>query len=93
MMYLSKLLRAVDPEPVQRALEEETDGSAYEALERWRERILDEGDTAIEEFLLVHRSGDRQRIRQLARSAASQDDKCLKAKKQLFQILRKAADI
>jgi len=93
LAYLSKLLRAADTEPIRDALEAEVDGSAFDALERWRTRILTDGADAIEAFLDEHPSGDRQRLRQLARNATRTDDKGTRARRQLFQLLREAAGI
>jgi len=93
MMYISKLLRAVEPEPIRAALDAESEGVAFAALERWRDRILAEGDAAISTFLEEHPEGDRQQIRQQARVAAKAGDKGVKARKQLFQLLREAAGI
>ena len=37
--------------------------------ERWRERLLDEGDAALSEFVQAYPTADRQRLRQLVRTA------------------------
>lgn len=38
-------------------------------LERWRERMLEQGDTAVEGFLADHPEADRQQLRNLVRTA------------------------
>ncbi len=93
MMYVAKLLRALEPEPIREALDGVADGAPFEELERWRDRILAQGDGAISVFLEKHPAGDRQRLRQLARAAAQTGNKATKAKKQLFQSLREAAGL
>jgi ribosome-associated protein len=93
MLYLAKLLRAVDPDPLREALADETAGTAFEELERWRTRILEEGDDGLTAFMHEYPDTDRQRIRQLARTARKPGDKGSKSKKLLFQILRDAAGL
>jgi len=93
MMYLAKLLRAVDPEPLREALEDESAGTAFDELERWRTRILEEGDDALAAFIHEYPATDRQRVRQLARTARKPGEKGVKSKKLLFQVLRDAAGL
>lgn len=59
-------------------------------LERWRDRILAEGDPAIQDFVEAHTGADRSRIRTLARQATGEDAAAQKAHKALFQALRAA---
>jgi ribosome-associated protein len=40
-------------------------------LERWRERLIDEGDEALGEYLTAHPAADRQALRSLIRAAAA----------------------
>jgi ribosome-associated protein len=40
-------------------------------LERWRERLIDEGDEALSEYLTAHPAADRQALRSLIRSATA----------------------
>jgi len=42
----------------------------FQENERWRERLINEGDTALAEFLERHPEADRQHLRRLARDAA-----------------------
>lgn len=59
-------------------------------LERWRDRILAEGDPAIQAFVEAHEGADRPRIRTLARQATGEDEAATRAHKALFQVLRAA---
>ena len=43
---------------------------AARRLQRWRERLLSEGDAAVEAFIEAHPSVDRQRLRSLVRAAS-----------------------
>lgn len=42
--------------------------AAMHRIEQWRERLLNDGDAALAEFLTEYPSADRQRLRQLARN-------------------------
>jgi ribosome-associated protein len=96
--FLAKLLRKLDEtelEPIQNALEHDRalayqDAAALHKLEAWRLRLIDEGDTALEELLALHPSADRQRLRQLARNARAERDaeKPLHSYRELFRELR-----
>ena len=97
LLYLAGLLRHEEPEDLQ-ALREaiESDGGnsprelALQMAERWRARILERGDEAIEELLLEHPEGDRQRLRQIARAArkATVLGKKKRAARELFVAIR-----
>lgn len=44
----------------------------FQENERWRERLINEGDTALAEFLERHPEADRQHLRRLVRDAAAE---------------------
>ena len=73
MQYIGKLMRGVDPEPLQRALDE-AGGSSRAAValmhraEVWRERLLAE-DEALTELVAAHPALDVQQLRSLVRAA------------------------
>ena len=58
--------------------------------ERWRERLLEEGDAALAELLAEHPQADRQKLRQLARNAADERSRNRppKAFRELFREVR-----
>lgn len=58
--------------------------------ERWRERLLDEGDAALAELLADHPQADRQQLRQLARNALEERkrNKPPRAYRELFREIR-----
>lgn len=73
--YIGKLMRGIDPEPI-RALLEQLRGAdrvskaRFQECERWRDRLIAEGDTALAEFLERRPTADRQHLRRLVREAA-----------------------
>ena len=90
-LRVTTLLMDVDREALDAALDGH--GEAQEhlwALERWRTRILDEGDEAVAAFADRHPGADRQRLRQLARQASGEGDGPARARKRLFAALRQA---
>jgi len=78
--FLAKQMRRQD-EAILDAIRDalDTDGEAarqdtarLHRLERWRERLLDEGDAALGEFVSLHPNADRQHLRQLIRQAQTE---------------------
>lgn len=74
LQYIGKIMRNIDVEPVQAALEKvqnkSREGKAqFHQIERWRDRLIAEGDTALEQFIEQYPDADRQHIRQLMRKA------------------------
>ena len=96
--FLAKQLRKLDDteiEPIRNELEHDKVQAHHEAaalhrVETWRNRLIDEGDAALDELLALHPSADRQRLRQLARNARAERDgeKPLHAFRELFRELR-----
>ena len=71
--FLGKLLRARDPEPIRAALadiELEAGQSVqrHHRAERWRDRVLEDGNDAIDALLEETTAADRQKLRQLWRN-------------------------
>lgn len=62
----------------------------FHELERWRDRLVGEGDKALEELIGLHRDLDRQRLRQLVRDAGREREtgKPAGAGRKLFRYLR-----
>ncbi len=92
---LGKLLRDENLEAIhaqferidQRHLDEQR---RFHALERWRERLIEEGDAALEELLTQAPDLDRQVLRQLQRAAQKEarQGKPPTAARKLFRYLR-----
>jgi ribosome-associated protein len=70
------------------------DAAELHRIERWRDRLLDEGDAAIDALLAEHAANglDRQQLRNLARQATAERaaGKPPAAARQLFKLLREA---
>ena len=99
MQLLGKLMRNVDPEPLQQAMDElhqrrQGDARAFQELESWRDRLLAEGDAAVEPLLEQWPAADRQQLRQLVRQhrKESESGKPPAARRKLFRYLRELAE-
>jgi ribosome-associated protein len=95
LQYIGKLMRDVDPEPIQHyfeqlRLEARNQARKHHALENWRDRMLQEGDSAVEEFLESNPGADRQHLRQLVRQAKKEQTtgKPPKSSRALFRYIR-----
>jgi ribosome-associated protein len=71
---------------------ERADTAHHHQLERWRERLIAEGDAALSEFLDEHPDTDRQQLRTLVRAAKRDTERGRpEAPRKLFRFLREAA--
>jgi ribosome-associated protein len=62
-------------------------------LERWRERLISEGDAALGDYLDAHPDTDRQQLRTLVRAARHDAERGRpEAPRKLFRFLREAMD-
>jgi ribosome-associated protein len=80
LQYIGRLMREVDAGPIQAAVDALQQSShaavaRQHRLERWRERLLDEGDAALEPLLEEYPEADRQHLRQLVRNARRERDR------------------
>lgn len=94
MQYIGKLMRDVDPAPIQAKLAEWNGTSRQHIawlhqVERWRDRLLAEPD-ALTQLLETYPSGDVQHLRALIRSAIKEKElnKPPKNFREIFQVLR-----
>ncbi|PKF78695.1 hypothetical protein CW749_16635 [Vibrio sp. vnigr-6D03] len=95
LQYIGKLMRTEDPEPIQAALDKVRNKHSQATaelhkLEQLRDRVIEEGDSAIAEVLERFPSADRQRLRQLSRQAKreKQNNKPPKSSREIFQTLK-----
>lgn len=93
--YIGKLMRNVDAAPIQAALDAikehgHTSAARFRELERWRDRLLAEGDAAISAFVETYPHADRARLRTLARNAHTEQtrNEAPKSARMLFRYLR-----
>jgi ribosome-associated protein len=99
LQYIGKLMRGIDAEPVRSALaalegRDRTETAQLHRLERWRERLIAEGDGALAELLDEYPAADRQRLRQLTAKARKERDagQSPAAARALFRALRELFD-
>jgi ribosome-associated protein len=93
--YIGRLMREVDTEAIERAVASTHERRLAEArdfhhIESWRDRILADGESAVDEFLMRHPNADRQRLRALLRQArrARVEADSRRARRTLFRYLR-----
>ncbi len=76
--YIGGLLSKLDDvQPIRDLLErlkgaDKVSKARFQDNERWRARLIQEGDTALAEFLERHPEADRQHLRRLVRDAAQE---------------------
>jgi ribosome-associated protein len=97
--YIGKIMRSIDAEAISKKMEElrhrhELNSGHFKKLEHWRDRILAEGNKAIDELMEEYPQGDRQQLRQLHRNSVKEQaaGKPPAAARQLFRYLRQLAE-
>jgi len=102
LQYIGKLMRQVDPGPLQDAVDDFRLGGARQSLalhtaERWREQLLAD-DEALTRWLAEHPGTDAQQLRSLVRAARKDAKPDLatgavrhgRAYRELFQLVKQA---
>jgi len=74
--YIGKLMRDVDPAPIEAALGAQSrhaalDAGKHKRVETWRARLLTEGPAALDELLRLHPDADRKSLQALIQKATS----------------------
>jgi ribosome-associated protein len=96
LQYIGKLLRHVDADPIREQLDilhqrSQAATARFHLLERWRDRLIQADDAAIDEILATFPHADRQQLRQLARNArkeTQQQPPAQRSARALFRYLR-----
>ena len=98
LAFLAKQMRREEDETldaIRNALDANSETSRREVaimhrMERWRERLLAEGDVALAELLDEHSEADRQELRTLVRNALAEKakNKPPRAYREIYQVLR-----
>jgi len=95
LQFIGKLMRSEDSEAIQEAVDlfdasSQRYAKVLHELEAWRTRLIEEGNTAITEFVEAFPAVDVQHLRQLVRNAQKDQShgKNTGAAKKLFQYLR-----
>ncbi|MCZ6537904.1 MAG: DUF615 domain-containing protein [Gammaproteobacteria bacterium] len=92
--YIGKLMRRIDAQPIREALaaiaqEGLAEKHTHKLSENWRDRLLSEGDPALESFLEKYPGSDRQQLRQIIRKhqKASSEIGLTTERKKLYRFL------
>lgn len=95
LQFIGKLMRLRDVAPIEQALNNlknahQQQTSIFHEIEETRDKLLTEGDDALQAFIEEHPLADRQKLRQLIRLAEKQraEQKPPVAARQLFVYLR-----
>jgi ribosome-associated protein len=96
-MYIGKLMRKIDVEPIRERLESQQAARRNEArrfhrVEHWRDRIVDEGETAIGELVADYPTLDSPQFRALAAEARRERGQGVsrRSSRELFRALNEA---
>lgn len=99
LQLIGKLMRLEDAAPIQASLDSIRltglqSTTQFHALERWRDRIISEGQSALDEFVEQHPQADRQQLRQLLLNIQREqkNNKPPKSARQLFKYLRELSE-
>ncbi len=92
---ICKMLRQINTDSLQETITELADKKAdldknFHRTERWRDRLLTEGQTAITEFMNAYPQADVGQIRQLTRNAGKEalQNRPPRSSRALFKLLR-----
>ncbi|MDF1690336.1 MAG: ribosome biogenesis factor YjgA [Cycloclasticus sp.] len=93
--YIGKLLRSTDVTLINESMERQLDKDRAAAarlhnMERWRDKLVEQGDVALSDFLVSFPNADRQHIRQLQRKAKLEleKEKPPAAARKIFQYIK-----
>ncbi len=94
---IATALRQRDPEAIEQRLKEleapdRAEVERLKACEVWRDRLLEGGDAVLSELLDAHPTADRQRLRQLVRTA-SKDRTHAKSQHAYRELFREIRDL
>jgi len=97
--FIGKLMRKADAGPIRATLlevrgEDAASRARLHRAERWRDRLLAEGDPALAELLAEQPRADRQRLRTLVRDAQREatSGAAPRSQRELFRALRELFD-
>ncbi|APE29835.1 hypothetical protein BOX17_01950 [Halomonas aestuarii] len=100
MQYVGKLMRGEDLEGIQAVFDEIENETlrrdhAFHRLEQWRDRLIAEGDDAVEAFVAEFPDVERQALRQLIRNARREREqgKPPTNARRLFRLIRDTAGL
>lgn len=95
LQYIGKIMRHIDVEPICQTLKRkqyihQKSVEEFHLVEEWRDKICQQGDEALNSFLVDYPETDRQQLRKLMRNAQydKKNDKNTGGEKALFKYLR-----
>ncbi len=93
LQYIGKLMRTIDPTPIQAALEKldgvhQEESARLHQLEQLRDTLIRDGDAALGAVLAVFPDADRQQLRQLVRCLDPEGPRAKEQARKLFRYLR-----
>lgn len=99
VQLIGKLLRSRDDQPIRLALDKlknrhNQQVALFHKLEVMRDRLIEQGDGAMDEVIELFPTADRQQLRSLIRNAQKEKaaNKPPKSARQIFQYLRELAE-
>lgn len=99
LQRIGRLMREVDPDPIQNALDNIRQGDhqkklAFKKIEKWRDELKQGNLDLIEEILNQCPGAERQRLTQLARNAQHEYEakKGVKSSRTLFRYLKQVSN-
>jgi len=99
IQYIGKLMRNLDLAEIEQSMnrlnhQSQTYRQHFSKLETWRERLINEGDSAIDALIAIYPDADRQQLRNLQRQANREIElkKPPTASRKLFKYLKELAD-
>jgi len=100
MQYIGKLMRSENEEEIRYSIDlfdasSKVFAQALHALERWRDKLTQEGNDALSAYIEENPKADIQHLRQLVRNAKKdiQNEKNTGASRKLFKYLKSVKDI
>jgi ribosome-associated protein len=94
LQYIGKLMRDIDPQPIKQALQHiqlqhKRDTAVFHQIETWRDQLLQNSPTVINELMTRFPDLDMQHVRQLVRNAGKEANrqKPAKSARALFKYL------
>ncbi len=100
LQYIGKIMRTEDADEIEHAIGlfeagHQAHTQAFHKLERWRDRLINDGNQALQEYVEEYPNADIQHIRQLIRNAQKELklNKPPAASRKLFKYLRELAGV
>ncbi|POW58964.1 hypothetical protein C3408_05175 [Candidatus Pantoea alvi] len=99
LQLIGKMLRSRDVDPIRQALDKlknrhNQQVALFHKLEALRDRLVEQGDDAMNEVIALYPHADRQQLRSMIRNAQKEKagNKPPKSSRQIFQYLRELAE-